>query len=63
MPPRSKKIVTACPRQILLKMNIQIGGSMKLCIIPNFLKSLLDGRLTIEGGQFKEAITFHDHLT
>ena len=38
-----------------------LGGKYELFIIP-ILKSLLDdGRLTIEGGQFKgKRITFHD---
>jgi hypothetical protein len=44
-----------------LKMNIQVGGKYEV-VHTEFLKSLLDdGRLTIEGGQFKgKRITFHD---
>jgi Fe-S oxidoreductase len=42
-------------------MNIQVGGKYEV-VHTEFLKSLLDdGRLTIEGGQFKgKRITFHD---
>jgi Fe-S oxidoreductase len=43
-------------------MNIRIGGKYEVVHHTEFLKSLLDdGRLTIEGGQFKgKRITFHD---
>jgi Fe-S oxidoreductase len=44
------------------KTNIRIRRKYEVVHHTEFLKSLLDdGRLTIEGGQFKgERITFHD---
>jgi Fe-S oxidoreductase len=59
----AKKIVTACPHCFnTLKMNIRNWAGNEVVHHTEFLKSLLDdGRLTIEGGQFKgKRITFHD---
>jgi heterodisulfide reductase subunit D len=59
-----KKIVTACPHCFNTIKNEypELGGSYEVVHHTEFLKSLLDdGRLTIEGGQFKgKKITFHD---
>lgn len=59
-----KKIVTACPHCFNTIKNEypELGGSYEVVHHTQFLKSLLDdGRLTIEGGQFKgKKITFHD---
>ena len=59
-----KKIVTACPHCFNTIKNEYpgLGGSYEVMHHTQFLKSLLDeGRLTIEGGQFKgKRITFHD---
>ena len=59
-----KKIVTACPHCFNTIKNEypELGGKYEVVHHTEFLKSLLDsGRLTIEGGQFKEKrITFHD---
>ncbi|OBX26544.1 Cysteine-rich domain-containing protein [Gelidibacter algens] len=59
-----KKIVTACPHCFNTIKNEYpgLGGSYQVMHHTQFLKSLLDeGRLTIEGGQFKgKRITFHD---
>ncbi len=59
-----KKIVTACPHcfNTLKNEYPSIGGTYEVVHHTQFLKSLLDeGRLTIEGGQFKgKRITFHD---
>ncbi len=59
-----KKIVTACPHCFNTIKNEYpgLGGTYEVVHHTEFLKSLLDdGRLTIEGGQFKgKRITFHD---
>ncbi len=59
-----KTIVTACPHCFNTIKNEYpgLGGSYKVMHHTQFLKDLLnDGRLTIEGGQFKgKRITFHD---
>lgn len=59
-----KKIVTACPHCFNTIKNEYpgLGGTYEVAHHTEFLKSLLDeGRLTIEGGQFKgKRITFHD---
>ncbi|MFP2995860.1 (Fe-S)-binding protein [Spongiivirga sp. MCCC 1A20706] len=59
-----KKVVTACPHCFNTIKNeyAALGGSYEVVHHTQFLKSLLDdGRLTIEGGQFKgKRITFHD---
>jgi Fe-S oxidoreductase len=60
----AKKIVTACPHcfNTLKNEYPELGGTYEVVHHTTFLKSLLDdGRLTIEGGQFKgKKITFHD---
>lgn len=60
----AKKIVTACPHCFnnLKNEYPELGGTYEVVHHTTFLKSLLDdGRLTIEGGQFKgKKITFHD---
>ena len=60
----AKKIVTACPHCFNTIKNEypELGGNYEIVHHTEFLKSLLDdGRLTIEGGQFKgKKITFHD---
>ena len=59
-----KKIVTACPHCFNTIKNEypELGGTYEVVHHTEFLKSLLeDGRLTIEGRQFKgKKITFHD---
>lgn len=59
-----KKIVTACPHCFNTIKNEYpgLGGNYQVMHHTQFLKSLLEeGRLTIEGGQFKgKRITFHD---
>jgi len=59
-----KKIVTACPHCFNTIKNEypELGGLYEVMHHTQFLKSLVDdGRLTIEGGQFKgKRITFHD---
>lgn len=59
-----KKIVTACPHcfNTLKNEYPDLGGKYEVVHHTEFLKSLLDdGRLTIEGGNFKgKRITFHD---
>ncbi|MBA5791315.1 (Fe-S)-binding protein [Flavobacterium sp. xlx-214] len=59
-----KKIVTACPHCFNTLKNEYpgLGGAYEVVHHTEFLKSLLEeGRLTIEGGQFKgKRITFHD---
>lgn len=59
-----KKIVTACPHCFNTIKNEYpgLGGNYEVMHHTQFLKALLDeGRLTIEGGQFKgKRITFHD---
>ncbi|RZJ34283.1 MAG: (Fe-S)-binding protein [Flavobacterium sp.] len=59
-----KKIVTACPHCFNTIKNEYpgLGGNYEVVHHTQFLKSLLDdGRLTIEGGQFRgKRITFHD---
>jgi heterodisulfide reductase subunit D len=59
-----KKIVTACPHcfNTLKNEYPELGGNYEVVHHTQLLKSLLDeGRLTIEGGQFKgKRITFHD---
>jgi Fe-S oxidoreductase len=59
-----KKIVTACPHcfNTLKNEYPQLGGNYEVVHHTELLKSLLDdGRLTIEGGNFKgKRITFHD---
>ncbi|WP_242204278.1 (Fe-S)-binding protein [Aestuariivivens insulae] len=59
-----KKIVTACPHCFNTIKNEypELGGNYEVMHHTQFLKSLLEeGRLTIEGGQFKgKRITFHD---
>lgn len=58
------KIVTACPHCFNTIKNEYpgLGGKYEVVHHTQFLKGLLDeGRLTIEGGQFKgKRITFHD---
>src|SRR5690554_3166806 len=58
------KIVTACPHCFNTIKNEYpgLGGNYEVMHHTQFLKSLLDeGRLTVEGGQFKgKRITFHD---
>lgn len=60
----TKKIVTACPHcfNTLKNEYPELGGNFEVVHHTEFLKELLnDGRLTIEGGQFKgKKITFHD---
>lgn len=60
----TKKIVTACPHcfNTLKNEYPELGGEFEVLHHTAYLKSLLnDGRLTIEGGQFKgKKITFHD---
>ncbi len=60
----AKKIVTACPHcfNTLKNEYPELGGQYEVVHHTEFLKSLLnDGRLRIEGGQFKgKKITFHD---
>ncbi|WP_299336731.1 (Fe-S)-binding protein [uncultured Psychroserpens sp.] len=59
-----KKIVTACPHCFNTIKNEYpgLGGTYEVMHHTQFLKSLLnDGRLTIEGGEYKgKRITFHD---
>jgi len=59
-----KKIVTACPHCFNTIKNEypSLGGYYEVVHHTQFLKSLLEnGRLTIEGGQFRgKRITFHD---
>ncbi|GAB1307481.1 (Fe-S)-binding protein [Urechidicola sp. KH5] len=59
-----KKIVTACPHCFNTIKNEypELGGTYEVMHHTQFLKSLLaDGRMTIEGGQYKgKRITFHD---
>ncbi|SDZ91613.1 (Fe-S)-binding protein [Bizionia paragorgiae] len=59
-----KKIVTACPHCFNTIKNEYpgLGGNYEVVHHTQFLKGLLDeGRLTIEGGQYKgKRITFHD---
>ncbi|WP_046744621.1 (Fe-S)-binding protein [Kordia zhangzhouensis] len=59
-----KKVVTACPHCFNTIKNEypSLGGNYEVMHHTQFLKSLLDeGRLTIEGGNFKgKRITFHD---
>ena len=59
-----KKIVTACPHCFNTIGNEYpgLGGNYEVIHHTQLLKSLLDeGRLTIEGGQFRgKRITFHD---
>ncbi len=59
-----KKIVTACPHCFNTIKNEYpgLGGTYEVMHHTQFLKTLLDeGRLTIEGGQYKgKRITFHD---
>ena len=60
----AKKIVTACPHCFNTIKNEypELGGKYEVIHHTEFLKSLLnEGRLSIEGGQFKgKRITFHD---
>ncbi|CAH8282077.1 cysteine-rich protein [Mariniflexile fucanivorans] len=59
-----KKIVTACPHCFNTIKNEYpgLGGNYEVMHHTQFLKTLLDdGRLTVEGGEFKgKRITFHD---
>ena len=59
-----QKIVTACPHCFNTIKNEypELGGLYEVMHHTQFLKSLVDdGRLTVEGGQFKgKRITFHD---
>lgn len=59
-----KTIVTTCPHcfNTLKNEYLSLGGNYKVMHHTQFLRNLLDeGRLTIEGGQFKgKRITFHD---
>ena len=59
-----KTIVTTCPHcfNTLKNEYPSLGGNYKVMHHTQFLRNLLDeGRLTIEGGQFKgKRITFHD---
>lgn len=58
------KIVTTCPHcfNTLKNEYPELGGSYDVMHHTQFLKELLnDGKLTVEGGQFKgKRITFHD---
>ncbi|GAB5557662.1 MAG: (Fe-S)-binding protein [Schleiferiaceae bacterium] len=58
------RIVTACPHcfNTLKNEYPQLGGNYEVMHHTQFLKKLLDeGRMTIEGGEFKGAkITYHD---
>ncbi len=59
-----KKIVTACPHcfNTIANEYPELGGTYEVMHHTQFLKTLLsEGRLTIEGGQYKgKRITFHD---
>lgn len=59
-----KKIVTACPHCFNTIKNEYpaLGGNYEVLHHTQFLKSLMEeGRLTVEGGQFKgKRLTFHD---
>lgn len=59
-----KTIVTTCPHcfNTLKNEYPSLGGNYKVMHHTQFLRNLLeDGKLTIEGGQFKgKRITFHD---
>ena len=59
-----KTVVTTCPHCFNTIKNEYpgLGGNYKVMHHTQFLKSLLaDGRLTVEGGQYKgKRITFHD---
>jgi len=59
-----KRIVTACPHcfNTLKNEYPELGGNYEILHHTEFIKSLLnEGKLTIEGGQFKgKRITFHD---
>jgi len=59
-----KKIVTACPHCFNTIKNEypELGGKYEVMHHTEFIKRLLnEGKLTIEGGQFKgKRITFHD---
>lgn len=59
-----KRIVTACPHcfNTLKNEYPELGGNYEVLHHTEFIKSLLnEGKLTIEGGQFKgKRITFHD---
>lgn len=59
-----KKIVTACPHcfNVIKNEYPALGGNYEVMHHTQFLKSLLsEGRLKIEGGQFKgKKITYHD---
>jgi Fe-S oxidoreductase len=59
-----KKIVTACPHcfNTLKNEYPELGGNYEVLHHTEFIKLLLnEGKLTIEGGQFKgKRITFHD---
>ena len=59
-----KRIVTACPHcfNTLKNEYPELGGKYEVLHHTEFIKSLLnEGKLTIEGGQFKgKRITFHD---
>ena len=61
---QAKKIVAACPHcfNTLKNEYPELGGKYEVIHHTTYLKSLLDdGRLSIEGGQFKgKKITFHD---
>ncbi len=60
----AKKIVTACPHcfNTLKNEYPELGGTYEVIHHTQLLKNLLDdGRLRIQGGQFKgKRITFHD---
>jgi Fe-S oxidoreductase len=61
----AKKIVTACPHcfNTLKNEYPELGGTYEVIHHTEFLKSLLDdGRLTIEGGQFKGKRNFSRSL-
>ena len=59
-----KRIVTVCPHcfNTLKNEYPELGGNYEVLHHTEFIKSLLnEGKLTIEGGQFKgKRITFHD---
>lgn len=59
-----KKVVTACPHCFNTLKNEYpgLGGNYEVVHHTQFLKQLfVDGRITMEGGQFKgKRITFHD---
>jgi heterodisulfide reductase subunit D len=59
-----KRIVTTCPHcfNILKNEYPELGGNYEVLHHSQFIQNLLEeGRITVEGGQFKgKKITFHD---